>query len=424
MNDATRRDKLERLFRQWQEQRKQGHTTSIAELCWDCPELRLELERRIQQEPGDTHAGIEPTNIFQQILRSSPSESAPTPPPLLPGYEIIGELGRGGMGVVYKAFDPRLKRPVAIKMALGGKQASSPLLQRFKSEMESVAQLKHPNIVQIYECGEQNGQPYCVLEFVEGKTLQERFASQSLSSREAALLVAILARAMQTAHRKGIVHRDLKPANILLEENVQAPGVTISWGCPKITDFGLVKRLGQAISPTAEGALLGTPSYMSPEQASGENQTVGPASDIYTLGTLLYEALAGRPPFVCANPVETMVKVIEEPPPPPSALGKNVPLELERICLKCLEKNPIHRYPSAAALAEDLEDYLQGNASAATMKNLEALRSMKNPTRRRWLLLAAGAIVLLAILWYFWSSGKSASPIPDSPGPIRTSTQP
>jgi serine/threonine-protein kinase len=414
--DAATEKKLTHLLRRWQEQ---GRTTPLADLCRDCPELLPELERRIRQVPGKTQTGPEPT----RVMASAPAKTDPStiPPVLVPGYEFRGELGRGGMGVVYKAFDPRLKRLVAIKMVHIGDHVPPQYIQRFKTEMETVAQLKHPNIVQIYECGEQEGQPYCVLEFVEGGTLYDKLEGQPLPPRDSAQLLAILARAMHAAHRKGIIHRDLKPANILLEESVAIPGVSTVWGCPKITDFGLVKRLDTKVGPTTEGALLGTPSYMSPEQASGENQRIGPASDIYSLGAIFYETLTGRPPFKSKNPVETIVKVVEEIPATPSTLCRGIPPELERICMRCLEKDPVRRYPSAAALAEEVEAYLQ-SLSGSTGHSWAALPPAPVPRHQRnpWIgvgILGALIAVLSLGVWWLLTPGKTSSSTSSSPTP-------
>ncbi len=235
--------------------------------------------------------------------------------PTIPGYEILGELGRGGMGVVYKARQIGLNRLVALKMILASQHAGLGQIQRFRAEAEAVASLHHPNIVQIYEVGEQDGHPFFSLEFVAGGTLAEQIDKDRPSLREAAELIEVLARAMQYAHEHGIVHRDLKPANILLaggpgsvspsRASVSDSGVRPTRG-PKIADFGLAKNLESSQQQTQSGTILGTPSYMSPEQACGEVQNIGPATDIYSLGAILYELLTGRPPFVGGSSIDIM----------------------------------------------------------------------------------------------------------------------
>jgi hypothetical protein len=273
----------------------------------------------------------------------------------VPGFEILGELGRGGMGVVYKARHLGLKRVVALKMILVGAHAGGEELRRFRTEAETLARLQHPNVVQIYEVGEQGGLPYCALEFVGGGSLDRRLADGPLRPDEAADLAAKLARAIHAAHQAGIVHRDLKPANVLLTED----------GTPKITDFGLAKKLEGASALTASGAIMGTPSYMPPEQAGGQAKTVGPAADIYSLGAILYELLTGRPPFRAATTMDTILQVVSEEPKPLTALKADVPRELELICLKCLKKDPRQRYATAQDLAEDLRRYRDHEAVSA-----------------------------------------------------------
>ncbi len=270
--------------------------------------------------------------------------------PKVPGYDIVGELGRGGMGVVYKARQEGLHRWVALKVILGGTHAGSERLARFQAEAEAVARLQHPNIVQIHEVGEHDGLPYFSLEFVDGGTLDQKVHRRPQPPREAAYLVETLARAMHYAHEHGVVHRDLKPANVLLTQS----------GVPKITDFGLAKRLESDSGQTRSGAILGTPSYMAPEQARGEIHAVGPLVDVYALGAVLYELLTGRPPFQGANASETIVQVTCEEPMPPSRWQTALPRDLETICLKCLQKEPSRRYADAGALAEDLRRYLAG----------------------------------------------------------------
>jgi serine/threonine-protein kinase len=267
---------------------------------------------------------------------------------VVPGYEIVGELGRGGMGVVYKARQKGLNRWVALKMVLAGAHASPHQLARFRIEAEAIAHLQHPNIVQVYEVGEQNGLPYFSLEFVDGGSLEKQVHRQAQPPRDAAHMVETLARAMAYAHENGIIHRDLKPANVLLTKS----------GIPKITDFGLAKRLEDDSSQTKSGTLMGTPSYMAPEQARGDTHNIGPLADVYSLGALLYELLTGRPPFLGATPMATVLMVTREEPLVPTRLQPGVPRDLETICLKCLQKDTQERYRSALELAEDLGRFL------------------------------------------------------------------
>jgi hypothetical protein len=251
------------------------------------------------------------------------------------------------MGVVYQARQTRLGRVVALKMILSGAHAGADDLARFRTEAEAIARLQHPHIVQIYEVGEHGGLPYFSLEFCPGGSLAQKLAGTPLPPREAAVLVETLARAMQAAHDKGVIHRDLKPANVLLAED----------GTPKVTDFGLAKKLDEA-GRTASGAVMGTPSYMAPEQAGGRSKELGPACDVYALGALLYECLTGRPPFQAPTHLDTLLQVVSDDPVRVRALQPKVPRDLETICLKCLRKEPGKRYGSASALAEDLRRFL------------------------------------------------------------------
>jgi WD40 repeat protein len=254
------------------------------------------------------------------------------------------------MGVVYKARQVRLNRLVALKMILVAEHAGPQELARFQTEAEAVARLQHPNIIQIYEVGEQDGRPFFSLEFAEGGSLAGKLDGTPLPARQAAHLVETLARAIHAAHQRGIIHRDLKPANVLLTAD----------GTPKITDFGLAKKLEDSAGQTASGAILGTPSYMAPEQAGGKRQEVGPAADVYALGAILYELLTGRPPFKAANPLDTLMQVVADDPVPPTQLQSKTPRDLETICLKCLQKLPGKRYATALELADDLRRFQAG----------------------------------------------------------------
>jgi WD40 repeat protein len=282
-----------------------------------------------------------------------PAEAPSTPAVdgrAVPGYEILGELGRGGMGVVYKARHLRLDRVVALKMILSGAHAGALELGRFRTEAEAVARLTHPGIVAIYEVGEHEGRPWFALEFVDGGSLSARCTGTPLPPAEAAVLVEKLADAMAHAHARGVVHRDLKPANVLLTRA----------GEPKVTDFGLARKLGASDGLTASGAIMGTPSYMAPEQAGGNSKAIGPAADVYALGAVLYELLTGRPPFRAASLMDTLMQVVSDDPVPPSRLQSRLPRDLETVCLKCLSKDPGRRYATADELADDLRRFRNG----------------------------------------------------------------
>jgi serine/threonine-protein kinase len=251
------------------------------------------------------------------------------PPPIaVEGYELLATLGRGGMGVVFKARHVKLKRLVALKMIRTGRLAAAEELARFRTEAEAVARLRHPNVVQVHDVGEHDGCPYLALEFVPGGSLAQKLAAAPLPPAQAAGLVRALAGAMHAAHQANVVHRDLKPANVLLDAD----------GTPKVTDFGLAKALDADDGQTRTGQVMGTPSYMAPEQAAGAAHAIGPATDVWALGAILYECLTGRPPFRAASPLDTLDQVRSRDPVPPRQLDPSVPRDLDTICLKCLQR--------------------------------------------------------------------------------------
>jgi eukaryotic-like serine/threonine-protein kinase len=275
--------------------------------------------------------------------------------PKLPDYEVLGILGRGGMGVVYKARHKSLKRLVALKMLLAGDQAEPQELARFRSEAEAIARLNHPNIVQIYEVGEHQGRPFFSLELLEGGSLASKLMGTPQDAGTAARVVETLARAVHAVHECGIIHRDLKPGNVLLTGGADVP---LAECLPKIGDFGLAKALDSDAGQTGTGQVVGTPSYMAPEQAQPGPRPLGPAVDVYALGAILYDLLTGRPPFKAATFWDTVMQLLHQEPVPPRRLHGAVPRDLETVCLKCLEKEPHRRYASALDLADDLRRFL------------------------------------------------------------------
>ncbi len=309
-------------------------------------------------------------------------------PKRIGAYEVLDEIGRGGMGVVYKAQDQRLKRTVALKVILAGGHAGEVELARFQIEAEAVARLKHQNFVQIYEVGSDDGLPFLALEYCAGGSLEDRVAKGPLAPREAAELSAKLADAMDHAHRARVIHRDLKPGNVLFDEN----------GEPKITDFGLAKKVGEDDSHTRTVSVMGSIGYMSPEQASGRTREATPAVDIYALGAILYRLLTGKTPCEGASTAESLQLVISGVPVPVRRVRPDCPRDLETICLKCLEKSPANRYLTAADLADDLRRFLRGEPIAArAATSLEQLISWsrRNPLPTS---LAIAGVVMLAIL--------------------------
>jgi WD40 repeat protein len=305
--------------------------------------------------------------------------------PVVPGYTILSVLGRGGMGVVYKAEQTALHRLVALKMILHGDHVSADERRRFQAEAEAIARLQHANIVQVHEVGEHNGLPYFSLEFCSGGSLEKQLDGTPWEPQRAATLVQTLSQAVQAAHQAALVHRDLKPGNVLLTAD----------GTPKVTDFGLVKQVGVQ-GQTQSGAVVGTPSYMAPEQAGGKGKEVGPAADVYALGAILYELLTGRPPFKALTALETVIQVVSDDPVPVRQLQPKTPQDLETICHKCLEKDPQRRYPTAAALGADLRAYLaEEPISARPVGRLE--RAWKWARRNKAVAVAVATVAAVLI---------------------------
>jgi tetratricopeptide (TPR) repeat protein len=340
--------------------------------------------------PGPAPGPGLPAGLFWLLSgrtgRSTWPRPGPAAPwPAVPGYEIEGELGRGGMGVVYRARQVRARRTVALKMILAGSHAAPEELARFRTEAEAIARLQHPNVVQIYEVGEHEGLPFFSLEFCPGGALDKKLGGQPLPAREAAALLQTLARAMHAVHQVDVVHRDLKPGNVLLAAD----------GTPKVTDFGLAKRLDETVR-TRLGAVMGTPSYMAPEQARGALDQIGPATDVWALGAILYECLTGRPPFLAATPWDVLEQVKNQEPVPVRGLQPNVPRDLETICLCCLQKERGRRYAGAAALADDLGRFLAGEPVHA--RPVPAWERALKWARRRPTAAALAAAVAVAVV--------------------------
>ena len=334
-------------------------------------------------------AEVEPNTVDAAAGRTPRASRDGRPLPTIEGYEILEEIGRGGMGLVCKAWQRDLNRLVAIKMVhldAGGPES----LIRFHQEAELSARLQHPNIVGVYEIGQWEQRPYLVMEYVAGGTLAAKCKKQPQPPLQAAALVEVLARTIDHAHRKDVLHRDLKPSNVLLTAE----------GEPKIADFGLATCIAVQSELTATGAALGTPGYMAPEQARKREGRIGPAADVYALGVILYEQLTGRLPVPASELMDFLLRLEKEEPIPPRRLQPGVPRNLEVVCLKCLRKDPRHRYASAEALADDLRRFLDGKPVAARPASMveRAWRwAKRNPTLAGALSASAGLLIVLAV---------------------------
>jgi len=371
--------------------RAKGFAMTEAKTCPQCGKIL----------PADAPAGVCPKCLLaagldrvgdERIEQTEGSSSADQTAPITTvryfgDYELLREIARGGMGVVYQARQVSLNRIVALKMILSGELAGQDDIERFRNEAQAAANLKHPNIVAIHEVGQHEGRYYFSMDYVEGQSLADVIQNGPLPAQKSAAYVKTIAEAVHFAHQRGTLHRDLKPQNVLVDTNDQ----------PLITDFGLAKRVAGGSGLTATGAVLGTPSYMSPEQASGRQADIGPHSDVYSLGAILYELLTGRPPFCAASAVATLRQVTDSPPTAPHKLNHDVPQDLETICLKCLEKSPHVRYHSARELAEELGRFL--NHEPIQARPASAVRKAESWLRRRpWAITAIASLVVLLLV--------------------------
>ena len=386
---SDREEQLALLVAELTDRAQRGETVDLEAACRQHPQFAKDLRElwgviSIARVAGSNSDTIPPT-----YSGSSDFPSGILPLPARFGdYELRQEIGRGGMGVVYRAQQASLGREVAVKMILRGQLASPADRERFEAEAQAAARLDHPGIVPVYEVGEIDGRPYFSMKHVRGTTLAQLLADGPLPPREAATILARVARAIHFAHMRGVLHRDLKPSNILLDEQ----------GEPHVTDFGLAKQITAGESLTKTGAVLGTPAYMAPEQAAGARGAVGPRSDVYSLGVILYHMLTGRPPFQAVSPGEMVLLVLEQDPVPPRMLNPKADRDLEMICLRCLQKPADLRYASAAALADDLEAYLNDESiSARSGRFAQVLAGMMRETHH------AAVLENWGLLW-MWHS--------------------
>jgi tetratricopeptide (TPR) repeat protein len=367
-----------------------GEPPLLEEFRWRFPQFGTRLKRQL-----DLHGAFKSEDTIPELGSAPASGPVYDARSIAPGFKIVGELGRGGMGAVYKAWQESLKRVVALKVIKGEAYADSAASARFQAEAEAAARFQHPNIVQVFEVGEHEGMGYLVLEYMAGGGLDRRLAGLLQDPRDSALLTETLARAIHYSHERGIVHRDLKPANVLLTED----------GVPKISDFGLAKLLERDQGLTQSGDIVGTPSYMAPEQTRGLAQNVTPVTDVYSLGAILYEMLTGRPPFKGTTPLSTMEQVAKQEPLAPGKLQRHTPRDLEVICLKCLEKDPRRRYASALELAEDLRRFLDHQAiharpTPAWERTWKWARRRPGAATAAVSILVAAALLLIGGLYY------------------------
>jgi tRNA A-37 threonylcarbamoyl transferase component Bud32 len=394
------------LLQQWHNLRRQGQPTPAEQLCADCPELLPQLQERIAAQSA-TPEPAQGDSADQSLLstrkdtepRKTPAALEDATPRLLAGYEILGTLGRGGMGVVYKARHPSLGIEVALK-TMRFEAAGEDLADRFLREAQAVVRLNHPHIVRLYDVGEDQGTHYFTMAYVAGGSLhrcREQFAGDE---RSIVTLMEKVARGVQHAHEQGIIHRDLKPGNILLDEH----------GEPLVSDFGLAKFVKDVSEQTASGVVLGTAAYMPPEQAAGHNSLVGTHSDVWALGVILYELLTGKKPFEGQDLVSMAHLLTKTDPPRPSSLNHRLDRALETIVLKCLEKNPARRYASAGPLADDLARWLRKEPILARPQPwpIRLGRNLKRRPTLQVLAMACAVAVVVALTVYLTAPPPAA----------------
>lgn len=400
---------LELVETEFHARQRYGPFVDVAEIVSRFPQMSDSVHKRLndlqESDVGDT---ISPADMEKGATPSVSLNARPkggsASRERQGNYEFLEEIGRGGMGVVYRVRDTRLDRIVALKMLRGGDLASDEERQRFDSEAKSAARLRHPGIVTVYDVGEFEGQPYFCMEYVDGIDLESLTEKETIPPRRAASYIKSIAEAMQHAHEQGVVHRDLKPSNVVLARRSRGPKSSDPATHraedeyePRVTDFGLARRVETSGNRTISGQILGTPSYMPPEQAAGRTQDLGPLVDIYAIGATLYHVLTGRPPFKSHGAYETLRAVMELSPVAPRLLNPGIPADLETICLKCLSKVPTDRYPTAQAVADDLDRFLKGEPILARPLGLptRALRWMKRHKQATALL---GTSILLFVL--------------------------
>ena len=352
---------------------ERGETPDRVRILSQHPELRAELVEFFQDHDEmcgvvDPHALGNHETIqsskgkSKRALETEVGTTGGSQKRMIGSYQILEEINRGGMGIVFKAMDPALNRIVALKIIRSGKLASESDVQRFHTEARAAAKLDHPGIVAVHEVGSHQGQPFFSMAFIEGQNLEGYHKERKLSVQEACAMVREIALAIHHAHENGLVHRDLKPANILIDQN----------GAPRITDFGLAKILGNDDGLTGTGEILGTVNYMAPEQAAARNDQVDRMTDVYSLGAMLYYLCTGSPPFETENPVDTLLRILDAEPALASRKNKKVPHDVAMICQQCLEKNPADRYATAKGLAEDLDRFLQGEPIHASSSGVQS----------------------------------------------------